>query len=126
MSDSSKKNHHQSLLTAFVFTIILTLAMSVFLYYQNIFNFKIIVLFSGLVFTIFYLIMNFYIEKNIYKRVDKIYKNIMILESKSTPVQNITISKDLDFLENEINKYAKLKKLEVRAPPEFFFANSKV
>jgi len=115
MSDSSKKNHHQSLLTAFVFTIILTLAMSVFLYYQNIFNFKIIVLFSGLVFTIFYLIMNFYIEKNIYKRVDKIYKNIMILESKSTPVQNITISKDLDFLENEINKYAKLKKLEVQS-----------
>ena len=115
MSDSSKKNHHQSLLTAFVFTIILTLAMSVFLYYQNIFNFKIVVLFSGLVFTIFYLIMNFYIEKNIYKRVDKIYKNIMILESKSTPVQNITISKDLDFLENEINKYAKLKKLEVQS-----------
>ena len=115
MSDSSKKNHHQSLLTAFVFTIILTLTMSVFLYYQNIFNFKIIVLFSVLVFTVFYLIMNFYIEKNIYKRVDKIYKNIMILESKSTPVQNITISKDLDFLENEINKYAKLKKLEVQS-----------
>ncbi len=115
MSDSSKKNHHQSLLTAFVFTIILTLTMSVFLFYQNIFNFKIIVLFSVLVFTVFYLIMNFYIEKNIYKRVDKIYKNIMILESKSTPVQNITISKDLDFLENEINKYAKLKKLEVQS-----------
>jgi len=115
MSDSSKKNHHQSLLTAFIFTIILTLTMSVFLFYQNIFNFKIIVLFSVLVFTVFYLIMNFYIEKNIYKRVDKIYKNIMILESKSTPVQNITISKDLDFLENEINKYAKLKKLEVQS-----------
>jgi len=115
MSNSSKKNHHQSLLTAFVFTIILTLTMSVFLYYQNIFNFKIIALFSALVFIVFYLIMNFYIEKNIYKRVDKIYKNIMILESKSNPVQNITISKDLDFLENEINKYAKLKKLEVQS-----------
>jgi two-component system phosphate regulon sensor histidine kinase PhoR len=89
--------------------------MSVFFYQNDTFNLKIILIFSLLVFITSLLIINFYVEKNIYKRVEKIYKNIMVLESKPTPVQNMSISNDMDFLENEINRYAKLKKLEVQS-----------
>ena len=111
----TKNNNFYSWLASLVLTIIFTLIMSVFFYQNDIFNLKIILIFSLLVFITSLVIINFYVEKNIYKRVEKIYKNIMVLESKSTPVQNVPISNDMDFLENEINRYAKLKKLEVQS-----------
>ena len=111
----TKNNNVYSWLASLVLTIIFTLIMSVFFYQNDIFNLKVILIFSLLVFITSLVIINFYVEKNIYKRVEKIYKNIMVLESKPTPVQNVPISNDMDFLENEINRYAKLKKLEVQS-----------
>jgi len=115
MRQKSKNNNFYSWLATLILTIIFTLIMSVFFYLNDIFNLKVILTSSLLIFVSSYMIINFYIEKNIYKRVEKIYKDIMVLESKSTPVQNMSISNDMDFLENEINRYAKLKKLEVQS-----------
>ena len=62
----TKNNNFYSWLAALVLTITSTLIMSVFFYQNDIFNLKIILIFSLLVFITSLLIINFYVEKNIY------------------------------------------------------------
>ena len=114
MSSFSKKSYAFAIITALLTSLVLTLILSVFLYFKNSFDFKSSLVFSGITFIVVFLIFQYSIKKYIFKRVEKIYKDIMILESKTNPVQNVPISADMDFLTSEISKYAKLKKQEVQ------------
>ena len=114
MSSFSKKSYAFAIITALLTSLALTLILSVFLYCKNSFDIKISLAFAGISFIVTLLIFQYSIRKYIFKRVEKIYKDIMILESKTNPVQNIPISADMDFLTSEISKYAKLKKQEVQ------------
>ena len=115
MSSFSKKSYAFAIISALLTSLVLTLILSVFLYFKNSFDFKSSLVFSGITFIVVFLIFQYSIKKYISKRIEKIYKNIMILESKTSPVQNVPISADMDFLTNEISKYAKLKKQEVQS-----------
>jgi len=115
MSSFSKKSYAFAIITALLTSIVLTLTLSVFLYFKNSFDIKISMGFLGLTLIVVFLIFQYSIKKYISKRVEKIYKDIMILESKTSPVQNVPISADMDFLTSEISKYAKLKKQEVQS-----------
>jgi two-component system phosphate regulon sensor histidine kinase PhoR len=114
MSSFSKKSYAFAIITALLTSLALTLILSVFLYFKNSFDIKISLPFAGISFIVTLLIFQYSIRKYIFKRVEKIYKDIMILESKTNPVQNVPISADMDFLTSEISKYAKLKKQEVQ------------
>ena len=114
MSSFSKKSYAFAIITALLTSLALTLILSVFLYFKNSFDIKISLAFTGISFIVTLLIFQYSIKKYIFKRVEKIYKDIMILESKTNPVQNVPISADMDFLTSEISKYAKLKKQEVQ------------
>jgi two-component system phosphate regulon sensor histidine kinase PhoR len=114
MSSFSKKSYAFSIITALLTSLALTLILSVFLYFKNSFDIKISLAFAGISFIVTLLIFQYIIKKYIFMRVEKIYKDIMILESKTSPVQNVPISADMDFLTSEISKYAKLKKQEVQ------------
>ena len=115
MSLFNKKSYKFTFFTAFLLSFSTTLILSVFLCFNDICDFKINLIFGLIIFVIGFLIIQNRIEKYIFKRVEKIYKDIMILESKTSLVQNTPVTTDMDFLSNEINKYAKIKKQEVQS-----------
>jgi len=115
MSLFNKKSYKFTFFTAFLLSFSTTLILSVFLCFNDICDFKINLIFGLIIFVIGFLIIQNRIEKYIFKRVEKIYKDIMILESKTSLVQNTPVTTDMDFLSNEINKYAKMKKQEVQS-----------
>lgn len=105
-----KKTYKFAIKTSLFLTILLALFLSVFLYVLDAITWFIIpfVLFFG-VFT--FLIIQYRVERFIYRRVKKIYDDLTLLESASLTKQPITT--DMATLTKEIDKYAKDKKLEI-------------
>ncbi|BAO75912.1 phosphate regulon sensor protein PhoR [Winogradskyella sp. PG-2] len=84
--------------------------MSVFLYYYHTFNWQ-IVLFPVICFPLCFIIVQYRVERFIYRRVKKIYDDLTLLESTSLRQQPITT--DMGTLTKEIDKYARDKKIEI-------------
>jgi len=105
-----KKTYKFAIKTSLFLTILLALFLSVFLYVLDAITWFIIpfVLFFG-VFT--FVIIQYRVERFIYRRVKKIYDDLTLLESASLTKQPITT--DMATLTKEIDKYAKDKKLEI-------------
>lgn len=105
-----KKTYKFAIKTSLFLTISLTLLLSVFLYAIHSFSWLVLpfVLFFGL---ISFIIIQYRVERFIYRRVKKIYDDLTLLESTSLTKQPITT--DMATLTREIDKYAKDKKLEI-------------
>ena len=87
--------------------------MSVFLYGISAFNLVYILIFGISNFLISFFIIQYRAEKFIYKRVKKIYDDLTLLESSSFRKDPVTT--DMVALTQEIDKYAKDKKLEIES-----------
>jgi two-component system phosphate regulon sensor histidine kinase PhoR len=87
--------------------------MSVFLYGISAFNLVYILIFGISNFLISFFIIQYRAEKFIYKRVKKIYDDLTLLESSSFRKDPVTT--DMAALTQEIDKYAKDKKLEIES-----------
>ncbi|MEL0454937.1 ATP-binding protein [Flavobacteriaceae bacterium SZ-1-7] len=111
MQAKFKKSYKFAIKTSLYTTIFITLLMSVFLYYVYEFKWLHILGFSLSVFLFSFLIVQFSIERFIYKRVKKIYDDLTLLESASLNKRSITT--DMKTLTEEIDKYARDKKLEI-------------
>lgn len=70
-----------------------------------------IVVFSFLLFLFSFFLIQFRVEHFIYQRVKKIYDDVSLLES--TSFRNLPITTDMSTLTNELQKFAKDKKLEI-------------
>jgi len=70
-----------------------------------------LVLFAFATFSVSFLITQFRVEKFIYKRINKIYKDLTLLEAVSFSKKSITT--DMATLTKQIDQYAKNKKLEI-------------
>ena len=108
-----KRTYKFAFKTAFLITLILTLFTSVFLYFNSSSNLDWWYL-LGLALTCYlisFIIIQYRVEKFIYKRVKKIYDDLTLLES--TSLRNQPITTDMATLTKEIDKYAKDKKLEI-------------
>ena len=79
-----------------------------FLIHTNYFYLLIIVLFV-LLFS--FLVLQFRVEKFIYRRVKKIYDDVSLLENSS--FKNEPITTDFKTLSQEVQKFARDKKLEI-------------
>jgi two-component system phosphate regulon sensor histidine kinase PhoR len=92
-------------------TVFLTLLSSVFLYLLH--SIDVIYLLSFAIFTyiLSFIVIQYRVERFIYRRVKKIYDDLTLLESASLRKQPITT--DMATLREEIDKYAKDKKLEI-------------
>tara|TARA_B100001063_G_C16772396_1_gene562571 strand:- start:3480 stop:4442 length:963 start_codon:yes stop_codon:yes gene_type:complete len=84
--------------------------VSVFLYYYHTFNWQ-VVFFPLICFSLCFVIIQYRVERFIYKRVKKIYDDLTLLESTSLRQQPITT--DMGTLTKEIDKYARDKKIEI-------------
>jgi two-component system phosphate regulon sensor histidine kinase PhoR len=105
-----KKSYKFALRTALYVTIYITLLVGVFLYYYHTFNWQVI-FFPLICFPLCFAIVQYRVERFIYRRVKKIYDDLTLLESTSLRQQPITT--DMGTLTREIDKYAKDKKLEI-------------
>ncbi|MFL0353474.1 ATP-binding protein [Xanthomarina sp. GH4-25] len=105
-----KKTYKFAIKTACYISIVLTLFLSVFLYVIEKLNVYVL-LFGILCYIICFFIIQYRVERFIYRRVKKIYDDLTLLESTSLTKQPITT--DMATLTKEIDKYAKDKKLEI-------------
>ncbi|WP_224740682.1 sensor histidine kinase [Olleya marilimosa] len=106
-----KKTYKFALKTSFLITIFLTLFMGLFLYAFYLVNIGQLALFAFATFSVSFLITQFRVEKFIYKRINKIYKDLTLLEAVSFSKKSITT--DMATLTKQIDQYAKNKKLEI-------------
>ena len=113
MQNQLKKSYKFAIKTSLYITAFLTLFMSVFLFYLEIFNGIAIVLFAICCYTFSFFVIQYRVERFIYRRVKKIYDDLTLLESTTLRKQPITT--DMATLTREIDKYAKDKKLEIES-----------
>jgi two-component system phosphate regulon sensor histidine kinase PhoR len=106
-----KKSYKFALKSSLLITLYLTLIMSVFLYVAYEFIGVNILIFAVLCFLGTFFIIQYRVEKFIYKRVKKIYDDLTLLES--TTFSRSQITTDMATLTQEIEKYAKDKKFEI-------------
>ncbi|GGH35957.1 histidine kinase [Mangrovimonas yunxiaonensis] len=105
-----KKTYKFAIKTSLFITIITTLLMSVFLYLGGV-SLWMTVPYALLLYAISFIIIQYRVERFIYRRVKKIYDDLTLLES--TSLTNRSVTTDMATLTKEIDKYAKDKKLEI-------------
>lgn len=113
MSKNFRKSYKFALKSSLYITLLLTLIMSVFLYLVYELNFTYLLIFAILCFACTFFIIQYRVEKFIYRRVKKIYDDLTLLESSTFRSSQITT--DMETLTQEIDKYARDKKLEIEA-----------
>ncbi|WP_396602929.1 sensor histidine kinase [Algibacter sp. R77976] len=111
MQAKFKKSYRFAVRAALYITLYTTLLLSVFLYYLNSLEWYYPLLFSVCVFVFSFLIIQYSVERFIYKRVKKIYDDLTLLESVSLAKGPITT--DMQTLTQEIDKFARDKKIEI-------------
>ena len=111
MNRKLKKSYKFAFNTALYVSLFLTLVLSVFLYFFYSINLWVVFGFMALCYSFSFLIIQYRIENHIYKRVKKIYDDLTLLESSSFSKDQITT--DMVTLTQEIDKYARDKKLEI-------------
>ena len=106
-----KRTYRFAIKTSFYIMLFITLLMSVFLYVFYTFNWVLILAFAVISYAFSFIVIQLRVEKFIYKRVKKIYDDLTLLESASLSRGSITT--DMGTLTQEIDKYARDKKLEI-------------
>lgn len=111
MQNKLKKSYKFAIISSFYITLFLTLLMSVFLYYLKAFDIVAIIASAILCYSISFFVIQYRVEHFIYRRIKKIYDDLTLLES--TTLRNRPITTDMATLTQEIDKYAKDKKMEI-------------
>lgn len=111
MQTKFKKSYRFAIKTSFYITLYITLLMSVFLYcfFELLWWAPLVIFISVYVFA--FLVVQFRVERFIYRRVKKIYDDLTLLESASLTKGAITT--DMRTLTQEIDKFARDKKIEI-------------
>ena len=105
------KNYKFALKTAIFITLVLTLAMSVFLYTYYTLRGLHILFFVIVCYLISFSVIQYRVQNFIYKRVKQIYNDLKLLESTSYRKKRITT--DMATLKQEIDRFARDKKMEI-------------
>lgn len=111
MQAKFKKSYRFAVRTALYITLYTTLLMSVFLYYFHNLEWYYPLVFSVCIFLFSLIIIQYNVERFIYKRVKKIYDDLTLLESVNLAKGPITT--DMQTLTQEIDKFARDKKIEI-------------
>jgi len=105
-----KKSFKFAFRTALYVTLFTTGLVALFLYCFHALNWQ-VVIFPVICFPLCFAIVQYRVERFIYRRVKKIYDDLTLLESTTLRQQPITT--DMGTLTKEIDKYAKNKKFEI-------------
>lgn len=113
MQSKFKKSYKFATLTALYITIYIALLTSVFLFVFYSFNILHVFLFAFSSYIFSFMVIQYRVERFIYRRVKKIYDDLTLLES--TSITEGTITTDMKTLTQEIDKFARDKKIEIES-----------
>ncbi len=111
MAIKLRKSYKFAFRSALLISVILTIFMGVFMSIKDVIDWSLLSIFAFLLFSISFFVIQFRVEKFIYKRAKKIYDDVSLLESSS--LSSRTITTDMATLTQEIEKFAKDKKVEI-------------
>ncbi|MBT8319408.1 MAG: sensor histidine kinase [Gramella sp.] len=111
MSQKFKRSYRFALRTALYISVFLTTILAGFLYLDFSSIWLAIILFAGLSYLFTFLIVQYRVERFIYRRIKKVYDNVSLLDSKTLSPTQITT--DMSSLTREVKKFAEDKKLEI-------------
>ncbi|WP_281989829.1 sensor histidine kinase [Aquimarina aggregata] len=111
MAENFKKSFRFAYLSSLYITIILTLALSVFLYKQATLNPFFIIGFALVSYMICFFIIQYRVERFIYRRVRKIYDDIEMLDVDD--IGDTPVTTDMRTLIKEVEKFAQQRKTEI-------------
>lgn len=110
MQKSLKKSYKFAIRTGGYVTLIASLLMAIFLYVFHTLDWEFII-FPFSCYIVCFIVIQYRVERFIYRRVKKIYDDLTLLES--TDLRRHPITTDMGTLTREIDKYARDKKLEI-------------
>lgn len=111
MAINFKKTYKFAVKSAFYISLFSTAFLAVMLYYFLTLNWNFIVIFSIALFIFSFFVLQYRVERFIYRRVKKIYDDVSLLESSS--FRNKSITTDMATLTREVEKFARDKKIEI-------------
>ncbi|MCX2764224.1 sensor histidine kinase [Aquimarina muelleri] len=111
MAEIFKKSYRFAYLSSLYITVLLALVLSVFLYIQSLLHLFFIVGFIIGCYLICFLIIQYRVEKFIYRRVRKIYDDIEMLGVDT--ISGGPVTTDMRTLIKEVEKFAQQRKTEI-------------
>src|SRR5690606_31781989 len=105
------KRYNFAASTALLIAIFSTVSMGVFIYFLIEIISSWLLLFFLILFLLSFAILQYRVEKFIYIRIKKTYKDVRLLNEKDFPKPSVTT--DMDVLTREVENYVNVKKLEI-------------
>lgn len=113
MVSDSFKSYIFAIVTALYIGVVITVGLLVIFYFKIQFNPVAIGMLAVLGFVLSFVIIQYRVQKYIYKRLKKLYDDTTILEGATFPERRITT--DMVTLEREVQEFTARKKLEVES-----------
>ena len=111
MAIKLQRSYRFALRSSLLIALIFGLVLGILLYFLLAFDFLLVVLSTVILFLFSFAILQTGIEKFIYRRIKQIYDDVALLESSTLSTDPITT--DMRTLTEEIEKFAKDKKVEI-------------
>ncbi len=111
MKINFKKTYTFALISSAYITGFSTIFLGLLLWFFDAFSTLIILVFSLSIAVFSFFVIQYRVERFIYRRVKKIYDDVSLLESTNFRTQAVTT--DMETLTNEVKKFATDKKLEI-------------
>jgi two-component system phosphate regulon sensor histidine kinase PhoR len=113
MAFKLNKTYTFAAFTSGYITLIISGLLGVFLFFSETEPFVFLIPFALILYAIAFFIIQFRVQKFIYRRVKKIYDNVSLLDASSLGQQPITTN--MESLTKEVERFAQNKKLEIEA-----------
>ncbi|GAB5398766.1 MAG: ATP-binding protein [Aureisphaera sp.] len=111
MARNFKRTYKFAGYTSTFLTVFLTLILGVFFYVHGGISYWFLLLFFGLCYSFSFFIIQYRVEKFIYKRVKRIYDDVKLLDASTFDRRQVTT--DMETLTKELERFAENKKLEI-------------
>ena len=111
MAIKLQRSYRFALRSSLLIALIFGLVLGALLFFFHTFNLLVVILSIVILFLFSFLILQIGIEKFIYRRIKQIYDDVALLESSTLSTDPITT--DMRTLTEEIEKFAKDKKVEI-------------
>lgn len=111
MAINFRKTYRFAVKSALYISIFSTAFLAVLMFYFMELNWNFVLLFSISLFIFSFFVLQYRVERFIYRRVKKIYDDVSLLESSS--FRNKSITTDMATLTREVEKFARDKKIEI-------------
>lgn len=113
MAKPFKKTYKFAAYTSTFITLFLTLVMGVFFYVQETISYWFLWAFAFVCYLFSFFIIQYRVQKFIYKRVVKIYEDVRLLDAATFSPKRVTT--DMETLTKEVERFAEDKKLEIES-----------